>query len=62
MLIIKDLCSSVAHLDSLEAQILEMHRWMLVIEEHITADSLKNRYVGKAGKVNTLLSEFEDQS
>lgn len=51
-----------AHLDGLQSQILEMHNWMVLNEEHITADNLKNRFIGKAEKVRTLLSVFEEHN
>ncbi|MBC7758153.1 MAG: site-specific integrase [Phormidesmis sp. FL-bin-119] len=51
-----------ANLDSIQAQILEMHKWMLLNDEHITAENLKNRFIGKADQIKTLLSVFEDHN
>lgn len=51
-----------AYLDGLQSQILEMHRWMVLNEEHITAEILENRFIGKADKALTVLSVFEDHN
>ncbi|HTN20262.1 MAG TPA: site-specific integrase [Pelobium sp.] len=51
-----------AHLDGLQSQILEMHKWMVLNDERITAENLKNRFIGKAEKVRTLLSVFEEHN
>jgi hypothetical protein len=58
----EDVKSLNAHLDGLQFQILEMHKWMVLNDEHITADNLKNRFIGKVEKVRTLLSVFEDHN
>ena len=49
-------------LDSILAQIQELHKWMLLNNEHITAESLKDRFVGKAEKIRTLTTVFEDHN
>ena len=49
-------------LDSILAQIQELHKWMLLNNEPITAESLKDRFVGKAEKIRTLTTVFEDHN
>lgn len=58
----EDIKSLNAHLDELQSQILKIQKWMILNDEHITAESLKNRFIGKAEKVRTLISVFEDHN
>jgi hypothetical protein len=51
-----------AHLNGLKSQILEMHKWMVLNDEHITAENLKNKFIRKAEKVSTLLFVFEEHN
>jgi site-specific recombinase XerD len=50
------------HLDTLQAKVLEIHRLMTVHENEITAEAVKNRFIGKAEKVRTLVSVFEEHN
>ncbi|WP_442796362.1 site-specific integrase [Pelobium manganitolerans] len=51
-----------AQLDGIQAHILELHKLMQMNDEPITAESLKNRFIGKAEKARTLVSVFEDHN
>ena len=51
-----------AYLDTLHSQAQEFHRWMTANDEMVTAESLKNRFIGKADKVRTLITVFEDHN
>lgn len=50
------------YLDDVQFKIFELHRIMSANEEDITAEILKNRFIGKDEKVRTLLSVFEDHN
>jgi site-specific recombinase XerD len=51
-----------AYLDTLQSQAQEFHRWMTANDEMVTAESLKNRFIGKVDKVRTLITVFEDHN
>ncbi|XHR94947.1 phage integrase SAM-like domain and Arm DNA-binding domain-containing protein [Mucilaginibacter sp. UC70_90] len=51
-----------AYLDTLQAKAQEFHRWMTANDEMVTAESLKNRFIGKTERVRTLVSVFEDHN
>src|SRR4051812_31269090 len=51
-----------AYLDNLPFKIRELQRRMAESDETITAETLKNRFIGKAEKARTLLSIFEDHN
>jgi site-specific recombinase XerD len=51
-----------AYLDNLQAQINEAHYQQTASGLEITANDLKNRLLGKAGKTRTLLSVFRDHN
>jgi len=51
-----------AYLDTLQAKAQEFHRWMTANDEMVTAESLKNRFIGKTEKIRTLISVFEDHN
>jgi len=51
-----------SYLDTLQAKAQEFHRWMTANDEMITAESLKNRFIGKTEKVRTLVTVFEDHN
>ena len=51
-----------AYLDTLQAKAQEFHRWMTANDEMVTAESLKNRFIGKTEKVRTLITVFEDHN
>jgi len=51
-----------AYLDNIQFKIQELQRRMAESEETITAETLKNRFIGKAEKARTLLVVFEDHN
>jgi site-specific recombinase XerD len=51
-----------SYLDTLQAKAQEFHRWMTANDEMVTAETLKNRFIGKTEKVRTLVSVFEDHN
>jgi site-specific recombinase XerD len=51
-----------AYLDDVQFKIYELHRRMSDADELITAETVKNRFVGKAEKERTLLSIFKDHN
>lgn len=51
-----------ACLDDVQFKLFELHRKMSEADESITVEILKNRFVGKAEKVRTLLSVFEEHN
>ena len=51
-----------AFLDDVQFKFFELHRTMSATDENITVETLKNRFIGKAEKVRTLLSVFEDHN
>jgi len=51
-----------AHLDKLEAKAQELHNLMVINQDFITAETLKNRFIGKEEKVRSLVSIFEDHN
>lgn len=58
----EDIRTLNAHLDTLQAQAQDLHRWMTANDEMITAEGLKNRFIGKTEKVRTLITVFEDHN
>lgn len=51
-----------AYLDDVQFKIYELQRRMSDADELITAETVKNRFVGKAEKARTLLAVFEDHN
>jgi len=51
-----------AYLDDIQFKIYELQRRMSEADEAITAETLKNRFIGKAEKARTLLAVFEDHN
>jgi site-specific recombinase XerD len=51
-----------AYLDNIQAKVYEAHRQLYEKGEQITAESLKNRFLGKAEKVYMLLSIFKEHN
>jgi site-specific recombinase XerD len=51
-----------AYLDDIQFKIHELQRRMSDTDELITAETIKNRFVGKAEKARTLLAIFEDHN
>jgi site-specific recombinase XerD len=51
-----------AYLDDVQFKIYELQRRMSDADELITAETIKNRYVGKTEKARTLLAVFEDHN
>jgi site-specific recombinase XerD len=51
-----------AYLDDIQFKIYELQRRMSEADELITAETVKNRFVGKAEKARTLVAVFEDHN
>lgn len=51
-----------AFLDNLQAKVYEAHRFLSENEKEITAETLKNRFLGKQENVHTLFEIFEDHN
>jgi site-specific recombinase XerD len=51
-----------AYLNDVQFKILELHRKMSQADETLTAETIKNRFVGKEEKSRTLLAVFEDHN
>lgn len=51
-----------AYLDNIQFKIFEHHRKMSEADETITAETLKNRFIGKEEKARTLLAVFKDHN
>ena len=51
-----------AYLDSLQTQAQELFRNMQIREEVLTAENVKNRFIGKEEKARTLVAVFEDHN
>lgn len=51
-----------AYLDDIQFKIYELQRRMSDSNELVTAETVKNRFVGKAEKASTLLAIFEDHN
>jgi len=51
-----------AYLDDIQFKIHELQRRMADADELITAETVKNRFVGKAEKARTLVAIFEDHN
>lgn len=51
-----------AYLDDIQFRIFELHRKMSEADETITAETLKNRFIGKEEKARTILAVFEDHN
>jgi site-specific recombinase XerD len=58
----EDIRSLNFHLDTLQAKVLDIHRLMTVHENEITAEAVKNRFIGKAEKIRTLIFVFEEHN
>lgn len=51
-----------AYLDMLQAKAQELHNLMTINEDEVTAETLKNRFIGKVEKARTLVAVFEDHN
>ena len=51
-----------AFLDNLQAKVYEAHRYLSENEKEITAESLKNRFLGRQENVHNLFEIFEDHN
>lgn len=51
-----------AYLDKLESKALALHQVMTTTEETVTAETIKNRFIGKALKSRTLVTVFEEHN
>ncbi|MBB6128597.1 site-specific integrase [Mucilaginibacter lappiensis] len=51
-----------AYLDDIQFKIYDLQRRMSDADENITAETLKNRFIGKVEKARTLLAVFEDHN
>ena len=51
-----------AYLDNLQAQVYEAHHSLTVAGRMISADSLKNRFLGKEEKSKMLITVFKDHN
>jgi len=51
-----------AYLDTLQAKAQELHNLMTINEDEVTAETLKNRFIGKVEKARTLVAVFEDHN
>lgn len=50
------------YLDTLQAKAQELHNVMTINDDEITAETLKNRFIGKVEKARTLVAVFEDHN
>jgi site-specific recombinase XerD len=50
------------YLDTLQAKAQELHNIMTINDDEITAETLKNRFIGKVEKARTLVAVFEDHN
>jgi site-specific recombinase XerD len=51
-----------AYLDKLQAKAQELHQIMTAGEETVTAETIKNRFIGKTQQSRTLVAIFEDHN
>jgi integrase len=51
-----------AFLDRMEAKAQELHHLMTMNNDDVTAETLKNRFIGKVEKARTLVAVFEDHN
>lgn len=51
-----------AYLDTLQAKAQELHNLMTINEDEVTAETLKNRFIGKVEKARSLVAVFEDRN
>jgi hypothetical protein len=51
-----------AFLDSIQNKLYELHRQMCDADLTVTAETLKNRFIGKVEKARTLVTVFEDHN
>ena len=51
-----------AYLDSIQNKTYELHRQMSDADLTVTAETLKNRFIGKVEKARTLITVFEDHN
>jgi len=57
-----DVKSLNAYLEGIQGKIHEFHRRMTEADEMTTAETLKNRFIGKVEKARTLVAVFEDHN
>jgi Phage integrase SAM-like domain/Arm DNA-binding domain len=50
------------YLDTLQAKAQELHNIMTTNDDDVTAETLKNRFIGKVEKARTLVTVFEDHN
>ena len=50
------------YLDTLQAKAQELHNIMTINDDDVTAETLKNRFIGKLEKARTLVAVFEDHN
>jgi site-specific recombinase XerD len=58
----EDARSFNAYLDNLQGQVYQAHKDLTEANEAITADSIKNRFLGKEEKTHTLLEAIKDHN
>lgn len=58
----EDIRNFNAHLDNLQSKVYEAHRWLSERNEMITAESLKNKIIGKAEKPRMLIEISKDHN
>jgi site-specific recombinase XerD len=51
-----------AYLDAIQNKVYEAHRQLLILNEFITAESIKRKYLGKEDKPRSLIKIFEDHN
>jgi site-specific recombinase XerD len=50
------------YLDTLQAKAHELHNIMTINDDEVTAETLKNRFIGKVEKARTIVAVFEDHN
>jgi site-specific recombinase XerD len=50
------------YLDTLQAKAHELHNIMTINDDEVTAETLKNRFIGKVEKARTIVTVFEDHN
>ena len=58
----EDIRNFNAHLDNLQSKVYEAHRWLSERNETITAESLKNKIIGRIEKARMLIEIFKDHN
>jgi hypothetical protein len=51
-----------AYLDAIKSKVYEAHRYLLIIGDMITVESIKNKYLGKEERVRLLIEIFQDHN